>query len=64
MRWLAGGRYAVKWIAPVYAGDALFPIAEAGEPSADQPGHLPLTVRIENGDGAIVMVGDAGVPTA
>jgi acyl dehydratase len=64
MRWLAGGRYAVKWIAPVYAGDTLFPIAEAGEPAADEPGRLPLTVRIENGDGVAVMVGDASVATA
>jgi acyl dehydratase len=63
MRWLSGGRYAVKWTAPVYPGEVLFPIAEAGAvESAADPERLPLAVRIENGDGAVVMAGDASVP--
>jgi acyl dehydratase len=66
-RWLAGGRYAVKWIAPVYPGDVLFPIAVVGEPvSGEEPveARLPLAIHIENGDGGTVMVGDASAPLA
>ena len=66
LRWLTGGRYAVKWVAPVYPGEVLFPSAEAGEPTADDedpaPTRLPLAVRIEIGGGMTVMVGDASVP--
>ena len=65
LRWLTGGRYAVKWVAPVYPGEVLFPIAEVGEPTTDEgsaPARLPLVVRIENDDGVTVMVGDASVP--
>lgn len=65
LRWLAGGRYALKWTAPVYPGDLIYPIAEVGEAQQTEDGaRLPLAVRCENGDGRPVLVGEASVPIA
>ncbi len=63
MRWLAGGRYALKWTAPVYPDDVLYPIAQVGERNAGEAaGRLPLLVRCENAQGQPVLLGEAGVP--
>ncbi|HLZ71366.1 MAG TPA: MaoC family dehydratase [Dehalococcoidia bacterium] len=65
MRWLAGGRYSVKWTAPVYPDDVLFPIAEVAEADgAAAVDRLALEVRCENAQGQAVMVGEASVPIA
>ncbi len=65
LRWLAGGRFALKWTAPVFPGDLVYPIAEVGEAQeTNGEGRLPLQMRCENGEGRTVLVGEASVPVA
>ena len=63
MRWLAGGSVSIKWTAPVYPDDVIYPIAEvtALDESADPP-RLLAQVRCENAAGQAVLVGEASAP--
>lgn len=63
LRWLAGGRLAIRWTAPVYPDDVIFPIAEIDEPDASAtPPRLRLRVRCDNAQGQPVLSGEASVP--
>jgi acyl dehydratase len=59
LRWLAGGALAIKWSAPVYPDDIIYPSAEIAPPAE---GRLPLRVHCENAEGQPVLVGAASVP--
>lgn len=63
MRWLAGGSVSIKWTAPVYPDDVIFPIAEVTEvDEAATPSRLRAQVRCENAAGQAVLVGEASAP--
>jgi acyl dehydratase len=53
-----GGAVDVRFIRPVYAGQT---VTARGEVTAEQPDRVECRVRVENPDGAPVVVGAATV---